>query len=355
MLRTARRGFTMIELLIGMAIALFVVAALYGLFIVQSRQFLYQDMQMEMHQNLRFGVDTLTRSARLAGLGTSGLVAGWGGITGPSDTVNSLPAMQSFDNWSGAGHDAFSVVYAEPSLMLSTSITRTPQCETDSLYVLSDLGDHEDKLPEYTAGELLLCMDYASIFGMESYIWVITSLDGSDPALTTFNVASNAAYSDYAALCPTGENLTPVMACSKAQVVTFYIDDTDDGVGPGSPKHPTLMMDVDLGWPEADDVPLVENVEDLQVAWCLNDASDSVSCADASSWTDSLDMTAGDVPWMVRISMVARSPRQDPADTYPGSPIALENHSPSSTTDNYYRKALTTEVTVRNLRIQSVL
>ena len=46
----------MIELLIAMAIALFVVAALYGLFIVQSRQFLYQDMQMEMHQNLRFGV-----------------------------------------------------------------------------------------------------------------------------------------------------------------------------------------------------------------------------------------------------------------------------------------------------------
>lgn len=345
----------MIELLIAMAIALFVVAALYGLFIVQSRQFLYQDMQMEMHQNLRFGVDTLTRSARLAGLGTSGLVTGWGGITGPSDTINPLPAVQSFDNWNGEGHDAFSVVYAEPSLLLSTSITRTVQCETDALYVGSDFADHEDKLPEYTAGELLLCADYASIFGMESYLFVINGLDGADPTLTTINVASNAGYSDYAAVCPSGENLTPVMACSKAQVITFYIDDTDDGVGPGSPKHPTLMMDVDLGWPESDDVPLVENVEDLQVAWCLDDGTHSASCNDEASWVDTLNMTAGDTPWMVRLSMVVRSPRDDPGDRFPGAQIPLENHTPPTTSDHYYRKALTTEVTVRNLRIQSVL
>ena len=67
-----RRGFTLLEMMVAIAIAAFVVAGLYGLFTVQSRQFLYQDLQMEMHQNLRFGTDVLSRSLRLAGYNTNG-------------------------------------------------------------------------------------------------------------------------------------------------------------------------------------------------------------------------------------------------------------------------------------------
>ena len=67
-------------------------------------------------------------------------------------------------------------------------------------------------------------------------------------------------------------------------------------------------------------------------------------------------MTTGDTPWMVRLSMVVRSPREDFNESFVGSQVALENHSPDTTvSDHYYRKALTTEVTVRNLRIQSVM
>ena len=54
-----RRAFTLIELLIALAIGTFVVAALYGLFRVQLKQFVYQDLQMEMHQNVRLALDIL--------------------------------------------------------------------------------------------------------------------------------------------------------------------------------------------------------------------------------------------------------------------------------------------------------
>ena len=79
-----RRGFTMIELLVAIAIAGFVVAGLYGLFTMQSRQFIFQDIQMEMHQNLRFGVDVLSRSIRMAGFNTNGYVTGVMGSDGTS-------------------------------------------------------------------------------------------------------------------------------------------------------------------------------------------------------------------------------------------------------------------------------
>lgn len=351
-----RRGFTMIELLIALAIALFVVGGLYGIFIIQTRQFVYQDLQMEMHQNLRFATDTLARSVRMAGFNTDGMPTGWGGITGPDDTVNPLPVVISYDNWSGSGHDAITVVYGEASLLLSTTMMSTEMCETTGLSVLSDMYDFEDKLSEYEAGELLLCLDYAAIAGMESYLWVIQNLDGSSsPTQTRFEVASNAGYSDYEEVCPSGENLTPVMSCSKAQVLTFYIDDTDDGIGPGSPEKPVLMLDMDLGYPESDDVPVVENIEDLQLAYCADDGTDAADCTDPGAWTDEIDMSTGEVPWMVRISMVARSSRDDPADLHTSAPIALENHTPAVTNDRYYRKVLTTAVTVRNLRVQSVM
>ena len=35
-----------------------------------------------------------------------------------------------------------------------------------------------------------------------------------------------------------------MLRCSKGQVITFYIDANNNGVGPGSAEHPVLMMDL---------------------------------------------------------------------------------------------------------------
>ena len=47
--------------------------------------------------------------------------------------------------------------------------------------------------------------------------------------------------------------------------MTFYIDNSDNGIGPGTPAHPVLMMDLNMNFPNNDDIPLVDNVEDLQL------------------------------------------------------------------------------------------
>ncbi|MDP6931988.1 MAG: prepilin-type N-terminal cleavage/methylation domain-containing protein, partial [Myxococcota bacterium] len=98
--RRVRRGFSMLELMVAVTLSSFVVAGLYGVFTMQTRQLLYQDLNMEMHQNLRFGVDMLSRSLRLAGFMTGGTVTGYYGGSGGHD--DELPVLISRDS-SGAG------------------------------------------------------------------------------------------------------------------------------------------------------------------------------------------------------------------------------------------------------------
>lgn len=357
----SRRGFTLIELLVAVAIASFIIAGLYGVFILQSRQLMRQDLQMEMHQNLRFATDLVSRTVRMAGYNTSGLVAGYMGESSDDDY---LPAILSHDGEGPDSTDALTIVYGDPSLQVSTTMLQLMECGTSELAFLPGLGGQSEKLAEYESGDLIVCLDYSAIGGMESYLWVVSDVDTSSSSTMTYiDVSSNSAYLDYSEVCPTDENLTPVMSCAKGMVVTYYIDNEADGIGPGTSEHPVLMMDLDMDWPSADDVPLVENIEDFQVAFCLNDGSDTTDCSLSTSWTgdddaasvDSTNFTSSTEPWMVRVSMVGRSSRDDPADLHPGQNMSLENHTVTSSEDYYYRQVISSEVTVRNLRMQSVL
>ena len=88
--RRARRGFTLLEMMVAVALSIIVTAALYAMFIAQSRQFMTQDSQSYMHQNLRFAIDILSRSARMAGYGTGGEVTGELGFDPSSLAVSNV-------------------------------------------------------------------------------------------------------------------------------------------------------------------------------------------------------------------------------------------------------------------------
>ncbi|MCK6505571.1 PilW family protein [Myxococcota bacterium] len=352
---SGRQGFTLIELMIAVAIASVVVAGLYSLFTVQTRQFIFQDLQMEMHQNQRFATDIVSRSVRMAGFGTSGRIDGYLGFGGSVD--NDLPVVLTYDNWTGGGGtDAITVVYGDPSLTMGTDASELSACETTSLRFPTGILDYPERLGEYTAGEMMLCMDYASLAGMETYLWVLSG----DPTTTgVVPVYDATGYADYAGVCPPGENLTPSMYCSKAQVMTFYVDNDGTGGGPGTPDKPVLMVDMDLDFPEDDDIPLVENVEDLQFEYCMLDADGDSAVDDCTAstavWVDSVTDDQSHQIQMVRMHLLVRSSRQDPGDLYQNSQPSLANHVVSVSTDGFYRQVLTTEVTVRNLRLQANL
>ena len=301
--REHRQGFTLIELMIAIAIASVVVAGLYSLFTVQTRQFLFQDLQMEMHQNQRFATDIVSRSVRMAGFGTSGRVDGYLGTGGSVD--NDLPAIVGYDGWTGGGGtDAITVVYGDPALTMGTDTSALANCETTSLKFPTGILDYPARLAEFAAGEMMMCMDYASLGGMETYLWVLSAAPAVDGTVSVYDATS---YTDYVGVCPVGENLSPSMYCSKAQVMTFYIDNDSSAGGPGTPEKPVLMVDMDLDFPEDDDIPLVENVEDLQFEYCLLDAEGDGAQKHVSR--DAADHATPAGAWPERASQSCCAPR----------------------------------------------
>lgn len=353
-LTRTRSGFTMIELAVSIAIASFVVIGLFGLFTMQSRQLMTQDMRMEMHQNARFGMEILSRSVRMAGFGSDGSVFGVLGTGGQDNNI--LPVVIAYDaNNSASGSDAITVVYMEPSTVMDTTYSSIERCDTSTITFNPDHLDFRDKLMQLKSGDLLMCQDYAAIGAMETYMWSITSDATTSVPFGAVSVNSASSIVDYANNCPTSENLSPVMRCSKGQVLTFYIDNTDNGIGPGSPLHPVLMMDLNMNFPNNDDVPLVDNVEDIQFEYCVDAGSKTALCniGNPLNWVDTI--VAGQVPslWSVRISMVLRSPKDDFFETYTGRRPALANNSAAAATDQYYRDIVASVVSVRNMRLLS--
>lgn len=352
----ARAAFTLIELMVAIAIGAFIVAAIYNLFALQMKQFVQQDLQMEMHQNARMALDVLSRTARMAGFGTSGET--WGAFGTGGNQNNPLPAVIAYNGTGPNGSDAITLVSMDPSLVMTTNDAQPQPCNTTTInFDPSDLHNAA-RLAQFQAGELLMCYDYAGIGSFRSFLWPIASVGAA--ASGQISVSDGTAYSDFANDCSGTENLPLVLSCSRAEVATFYIDaDETDGVGPGSAEHPVLMMDLDFESPDADDVPVVEGIEDMQIAYCLDIGAGGLTgdtdCSLPGSWVDSITADQVDNVYMIRISLVVRSSRQEPNRVATSTRPALEDNSAGSTPDYYYRQVVSTEVVVRNLRIQAQL
>ncbi|MFZ5479164.1 MAG: PilW family protein [Myxococcota bacterium] len=347
----ARRGFSLLEMLVALAIGLFVVAALYNLFSQQVRAFVYQDLQMEMHQNGRLGMDVLTRTARLAGLGTNGATTGALGAGGA--VASELPAVIAYNGTGPNGSDAITLVSMDPALMVNTNESSPPSCTGTQLTVNPRTLNQGARLAQLSAGELLLCYDYARIGDFRSFLFEITAVNASTGIIS---VQSNTGLTDFDAICAADENLPIVMTCSRGEVVTYYVDaDDSDGVGAGSADHPVLMMDLDFESPDVDDVPVVDNVEDLQIEYCLKASAGSTDCADASAWVDTLTAAEVEDLYMIRFSLVMRSSRPDPIRVHTENRPALADNPASTVDDHWFRQVISSEVTVRNMRIQSLL
>jgi type IV pilus assembly protein PilW len=63
----SQHGFSLIEVLIAMAVSAVIVAAIYQLFYSQQRSYLAQDQVVQMQQNLRAGLYLLSKDIRSAG------------------------------------------------------------------------------------------------------------------------------------------------------------------------------------------------------------------------------------------------------------------------------------------------
>lgn len=89
-------GFTVLELLVAMAIGLIVLYAMYNIFNVQNKTFSNQEQVVELQQNARAALDMLSREIRIAGYNPTSMTGtNKPGIT--AATANSISFISDLD------------------------------------------------------------------------------------------------------------------------------------------------------------------------------------------------------------------------------------------------------------------
>ena len=60
------RGFTLVELMITLAMSGIIVAAVYSAYVIQQKTYFTQDKVVEMQQNIRAGLEMMASEIRMA-------------------------------------------------------------------------------------------------------------------------------------------------------------------------------------------------------------------------------------------------------------------------------------------------
>lgn len=94
------QGFTLVELMVALAISGFIVSAIYMAYISQQRTYIAQDQVAEMQQNLRAAMTILSSEIRMAGYdGGKGIKhssCGLGGTSSPPGILSVNPVKLDF-------------------------------------------------------------------------------------------------------------------------------------------------------------------------------------------------------------------------------------------------------------------
>jgi prepilin-type N-terminal cleavage/methylation domain-containing protein len=249
------KGFTLVELLVAMAISGIVVAAVYTAFITQQKSYTVQDQVAETQQNARVGLDLIAREVRMAGYGQ------------PAWSMN---ADTDGDGADEAVTDPVTVVDGGGGPDLITVIgCFDPNPAT--LSVSGSVGNTVLTLQNAKEASRFNTTTKNSIFigGMENA--KITSISGSTLTIDTDPTTSG--NQGLARSYSTGAEVNLVRA------ITYYVEDD------------TLRRDENTG---AGGQPLAENIEDLQLTYANKIANISVFAHSRESDPTYRDATHGD-------------------------------------------------------------
>jgi len=352
---SARDGFTLVEMLITVALSTLVSVMIYTVFISQTQAFRAQADMGSMQQNLRVAMEMITRDVASAGFGTAYDGGSWGESGQAGVTSQPLYALRVRENLSGRGPDAVEVFMMDPnrSTWALTDMNVRQTCATSSITFHTDYPTQAAQYSASGTRNRITCFAPSVRGRPASFTWSVNGV-GSGQSVP---VNSNS-QADYLAECP--NNLPAMLICGPPVYVAYYIDNTLDSTGIGGPALPVLYYVPDLfaanalgGYPTNNDIPVALGIEDLQIQVC--EPGLGTDCDLANSWSFDHDLTPATVLWhnlgAVRVMLTARTIRQDEERTSVSTPIDLDptdSFTSAATADGYHRRVGRTEVTLRN-------
>ena len=103
------RGFSLVEMLIAMAVGMVVLGAMYGVFNIQSKTLGNQEEIVAMQQSVRAGMDMMAREIGMAGYNPAG--ATFAGVTYDTSDPLQLRIMADLNGDGDTGDESEDIVY----------------------------------------------------------------------------------------------------------------------------------------------------------------------------------------------------------------------------------------------------
>jgi len=207
-----KKGMTLVELLIVLAVSSLLMAAIFGSFIHQQKSYAVQDQVIDMQQGLRAAIDRMTREIRMAGYGGD-ILETFGNVNTFSHTIT--PA-------NGASADSITILVSDEVAKLSQN---APAGSSQLILSTSNVFD--------TSNKRYLCLQ-----GQNNYL--IQAVTGSTVTLTS----------------PLQEDHLVNESVGLVKAITYRID----------PESTNLVRDENTG--EGGQI-LAENVENIQLRYTL--------------------------------------------------------------------------------------
>lgn len=115
-MNTNIKGFTLVEMMITLAMSGIIIAAVYTTYTIQQKTYTAQDQVVEMQQNIRAAITTMIQELRMAGYdptstADSTIIA----PTAPATAVSSIRFQQDITNATGTAVDGDGTINALPA------------------------------------------------------------------------------------------------------------------------------------------------------------------------------------------------------------------------------------------------
>ncbi len=326
------KGFTLVELLVALALAGIVSTAIYASFNSQERVYKAQQLIVEMQQNIKSAMLIATKEVRMANayLGKEkGLE--WKDDSGLGQNILGFQAHNDFEE----GRDAIDIVNAD--FTLKTYIEKDMPIPSSELDVVSVVDQETGAV--FQEGMFAIITN-----GVHSDLMEITTVQGAKNPSAAQKLQRNSS-------APSGLNNQQGLINDyligdivlAAKLVSFRI------MEPAS-EHPYIGISLNYN---PNDAPadrnytrLVDDIEDLQIVYIFQDGDEAnePDDTDADTTNNYENVSA------IRLSIVART--REPVRGFSGSaPIDLEDHDVTNTQDGYHRRVLTEEIVVRNFHL----
>mgnify|MGYP003393991698 CR=1 FL=1 len=339
------KGFTLIEILVSLAILGIVLAGIYSVYNMQHKSYIVQEQVAEMQQNERIALQMITRDIRTAGLGLackqSGIIftedANGNGALNNGEDINGDTLLTTFGDGQGFdGSDTIALAYyvfRPDNAVGGNSQTADNFNPTAATFHVIDATGFTA-----TEGDNLVIIynqnnpcNYATVAVTNVVEASGTLTHAVGKAIENLPGGAGPGFSS-------GDRVRRLRTNEGGGIITYRI---------GNPDGYTLYRTIrTTGAPVVQ--PLADNIEDLQIAYGFDINGNGV--VELGEWFNTpagQDMT---LLREIRVTLVARTIRDDPEFNV-GTRPPVENHAPATNTTEakYRRRVLQTTIKLRNI------